>query len=100
MQQNFVIDTSRITGVAGYVPNKHDENWSCVSVCLALAKKRISPMNCLSRFSRRQRMEAKYYKDIIHDCICIDTDPGIQIHDDILVFSGQGGKLHRISTDL
>ena len=45
-------------------------------------------------------MEAKYYKDIIHDCICIDADPGIQIHDDILVFSGQVGKLHRISTDL
>ena len=30
MQQNFVTNTSRITGAAGYVPNKHDENcWSC-----------------------------------------------------------------------
>ena len=30
MQQNFVTDTSRITGAACYVPNKQDENcWSC-----------------------------------------------------------------------
>ena len=32
---------------------------------LGPSKKRISPMNCLSRFSCSQRMEAEYYKDII-----------------------------------
>ena len=32
---------------------------------LGPSKKRIYPMNCLSRYSRRQRMEAEYYKDII-----------------------------------
>ena len=26
MQQNFVADTSRMTGAAGYVPNKPDGN--------------------------------------------------------------------------
>ena len=47
---------------------------------LGPSKKRISPMNCLSRFSRRQRMEAEYYKDIIitwlylHRYISRDTD--------------------------
>ena len=46
---------------------------------LGPSKKRISPMNCLSRFSRRQRMEAEYYKDIstwlyLHRYRSRDTD--------------------------
>ena len=70
---------------------------------LGTSKKRISPMNCLSRFSRRQRMEAEYYKDIItwlylHRYRSRDTD---RLHDDVLprVFWA-GDRLHRISTDL
>ena len=119
MQQNFVTDTSRITGAAGYVPNKHMKivgavnfsmmgqrrrRWTnietalvgLVKCLLGPIKKWISPMNCLSRFSCRQRMEAEYYKDIIITWLYLHRYMVMYY----LVFSGQVGRLHHISTDL
>ena len=49
---------------AGLTLKQHWLNVLCKCL-LGPSKKRISPMNCLSHFSRRQRMEAEYYKDII-----------------------------------
>ena len=51
-------------GDAGVTLKQHLLNVLCKCL-LGLSKKRISPMNCLSCFSLRQRMEAEYYKDII-----------------------------------
>ena len=61
-------------------------------------------MNCLSRFSRRQRMEVEYYIKIHNYNMIVSAwiqIPGYRyMMMYYLVFSGQVGRLHRISTDL
>ena len=72
-------------GDAGLTLKQYWLNVLCKCL-LGPSKKRISSMNCLSRFSPRHRMQAEYYKDIItwlYLCRYRSRDTN-RLHDDVL----------------